>query len=51
MLTERMLPTAVPQFIVDDSSLRNARLTLIAATRTVIASGLAIIGVSAPDTM
>lgn len=39
------------QFIVDDDDLRNARLGLIAATRTVIASGLAIIGVSAPDTM
>ena len=39
------------QFIVDDSPLRNARLTLIAATRTVIASGLAVIGVSAPDAM
>jgi arginyl-tRNA synthetase len=39
------------QFIVDDSDLRNARLALIAATRSVIASGLAIIGVSAPDTM
>ena len=39
------------QFIVDDDKLRNARLTLIDATRTVIASGLSIIGVSAPDTM
>ncbi len=39
------------QFIVDDSPLRNARLTLISATRTVIASGLAVIGVSAPDAM
>jgi arginyl-tRNA synthetase len=38
-------------FIVDDDALRNARLALISATRTVIASGLAIIGVSAPDTM
>ena len=39
------------QFIVDDDSLRNARLALIDATRTVIASGLGIIGVSAPDSM
>jgi arginyl-tRNA synthetase len=31
--------------------LRNARLALIHATRTVIASGLAILGVSAPDKM
>lgn len=38
-------------FIVDDSGLRNARLTLISATRNVIASGLGIIGVSAPDSM
>ncbi len=38
-------------FIVEDAQLRNARLTLIDATRTVIASGLAIIGVSSPDSM
>jgi arginyl-tRNA synthetase len=38
-------------FIADDASLRNARLALIHATRTVIASGLAILGVSAPDKM
>ena len=38
-------------FIVDDGTLRNARLALIAATRTVIASGLTVIGVSAPDSM
>jgi arginyl-tRNA synthetase len=38
-------------FIVDDDTLRNARLALIRATRTVIASGLGIIGVSTPDTM
>jgi arginyl-tRNA synthetase len=38
-------------FIVDDAALRNARLALIHATRTVIASGLGIIGVSAPDSM
>jgi len=38
-------------FITDDAGLRNARLALISATRTVIASGLAILGVSAPDKM
>ncbi len=38
-------------FIVDDDALRNARLALITATRAVIASGLTIIGVSAPDSM
>ena len=38
-------------FIVDDATLRDARLTLISATRTVIANGLEILGVSAPETM
>lgn len=38
-------------FIVDNDALRNARLALITATRIVIASGLKIIGVSAPDSM
>ena len=38
-------------FIVDDAALRDARLTLCAATRIVIANGLAIIGVSAPESM
>ena len=38
-------------FIVDDSDLRDARLALITATQTVIASGLGIIGVGAPDSM
>ncbi|MGH8223693.1 MAG: arginine--tRNA ligase [Woeseiaceae bacterium] len=38
-------------FIVDDEALRNARLALIHATRTVIANGLGIIGVSAPEAM
>jgi arginyl-tRNA synthetase len=38
-------------FIVDDDELRNARLALIAATRQVIASGLDILGVSAPESM
>jgi arginyl-tRNA synthetase len=38
-------------FIVGDDKLRDARLTLCAATRQVIANGLAILGVSAPDSM
>lgn len=38
-------------FIVDDAALRDARLTLIAATRVVIANGLGILGVSAPEKM
>jgi arginyl-tRNA synthetase len=38
-------------FIVDDTGLRDARLTLIAATRIVLANGLAILGVSAPEKM
>jgi len=38
-------------FIVNEDNLRDARLTLITATRTVIASGLGILGVSAPESM
>ena len=38
-------------FIVDDAALRDARLYLISATRIVIANGLRILGVSAPDKM
>ena len=38
-------------FIVDDATLRDARLTLIAATRIVIANGLDLLGVSAPEKM
>lgn len=39
------------QFLVDDESLRNARLTLIFATRQVLVNGLRLIGVSAPKSM
>lgn len=39
------------QFLVDDENLRNARLTLIVATRQVIANGLTLLGVSAPESM
>ncbi len=38
-------------FITDDARLRNARLCLIEATRQVIANGLQLLGVSAPDSM
>ena len=39
------------QFLVEDMGLRDARLNLIAATRQVIANGLQLLGVSAPDSM
>ena len=39
------------QFLVGDEALRNARLNLIQATRQVIANGLKLLGVSAPDSM
>ena len=39
------------QFLVDDASLREARLALAAATRQVIANGLQLLGVSAPERM
>jgi len=39
------------KFIVEDESLRNARMCLISATRQVIKNGLFIIGVSAPEAM
>jgi len=38
-------------FLVDDAGLRNARLMLIAATRQVLRNGLAVVGVSAPESM
>ena len=38
-------------FIVDEADLRDARLYLISATRNVIANGLGILGVSAPEKM
>ncbi len=38
-------------FIVDDAGIRDARLALCAATKIVIANGLTILGVSAPDSM
>ncbi|HEU4516465.1 MAG TPA: arginine--tRNA ligase [Steroidobacteraceae bacterium] len=38
-------------FIVDDSETRNARLALIAAAQQVLQNALAILGVSAPESM
>lgn len=39
------------RFLVDDSALRRARLALAGAVRRVIANGLALLGVSAPEKM
>jgi arginyl-tRNA synthetase len=39
------------QFIVEDTALRNARLTLVLAVSQVIRNGLGILGVAAPETM
>ncbi len=39
------------KFIVEDESLRNARLHLICGARQVLRNGLALIGVSAPEAM
>ena len=38
-------------FIVDDAALRDARLYLVSATQVVVANGLGILGVSAPEKM
>jgi len=38
-------------FLVENAKVRNARLNLIEATRQVIANGLGLLGVSAPDSM
>ena len=39
------------RFLVDDETLKLARLALVAATRQVLANGLAVLGVSAPERM
>ena len=39
------------QFLVDDKAVRDARLVLIQATRQVLANGLGLLGVSAPESM
>jgi arginyl-tRNA synthetase len=41
----------VHTFLVDDAAVRDARLNLITAARQVIANGLKLLGVSAPETM
>ncbi len=41
---------AVP-FLVENAALRNARLNLITATRQILANGLQLLGVSAPEVM
>ncbi|MCR4302742.1 MAG: DALR anticodon-binding domain-containing protein, partial [Gallionella sp.] len=38
-------------FLVEEAALRDARLNLIVATRQVIANGLQLLGVSAPESM
>jgi arginyl-tRNA synthetase len=42
---------AVPVLIADDAALRDARLTLACAARQVIANGLELLGLSAPEVM
>ncbi len=39
------------QFLVDDAELRNARLAMVLAVRQVLANGLKLLGVSAPESM
>jgi arginyl-tRNA synthetase len=39
------------QFLVDDENIRNVRLNLILAASIVLANGLALLGISAPETM
>jgi len=39
------------RFLVEDPKVRDARLALVAATRQVLANGLAVLGVSAPERM
>lgn len=39
------------QFLVDDEHIRNVRLNLIFATRIVLADGLRLLGISAPESM
>lgn len=39
------------QFLVDDENIRNVRLNLILSTQTVLADGLSLLGISAPESM
>ena len=42
---------AAERFLVDDPALAAARLALLVATRQVLANGLGVLGVSAPQKM
>jgi arginyl-tRNA synthetase len=42
---------AAERFLVDDAALARARMALLAATRQVLANALALLGVSAPESM
>jgi len=42
---------AAERFLVDDPALASARMALLSATRQVLACGLAVLGVSAPESM
>ena len=50
MILCRQKVTDLEEF-VDDENIRNVRLNLIDATRIVLANGLSLLGISAPDTM
>jgi len=39
------------QFLVEDENIRNVRLNLILAARIVLANGLRLLGISAPEAM
>jgi arginyl-tRNA synthetase len=39
------------QILIDESAVREARLSLVASVRQVLRNGLALLGVSAPDKM
>ena len=39
------------KFLVEDEALKLARLALVSATRQVLANGLALLGVKAPEKM
>lgn len=39
------------QFLIEDENLRNARLTLITATQQVLANGLSLLNINAPESM
>ena len=41
----------VERILVDDDSVKRARLALVAATKQVLQNGLAVLGVSAPQKM